>query len=59
MNPDYAAAIEAHNAAQRIYAPILAAFRAGTIDTAEYLVARTAMKAADAAFDVAFAKEAA
>ncbi len=47
----------AHDDALAIFGPIRDAYRSGSIDDAEFLAARAAMKTADAAFDVAFAAE--
>lgn len=57
LSPGYLAAIEAHNAAQRVFAPIVASYRAGTIGDSRYLEGRALMRAADACFDIAFERE--
>lgn len=56
---EYAAALEAARAAARTFAAVTADYRARKIGDAEYLAARAVSKAADEAFDVAFAKAAA
>lgn len=59
MSKAYRDAIEAHNEAQRAFALVRDEYRAGRCSDAEFLAARAKMAAADAAFDVAFAAEAA
>ncbi len=59
MSNTYAAAIEAHNIAIRKFHAVRDAFRAGTVDTPAFLVAKAEYDAATAEFDVAFAAEAA
>jgi outer membrane protein TolC len=54
MNARYAAAIEAHNEAIRIYDAVRAAYRAGKIDDAEYIAARSAYQAATAIYDAEY-----
>ena len=59
MSKDYEAAIQKHNAACAAFRAAQDAYRALQIGDAEFLQARAARLAADAEFDVAFAKEAA
>lgn len=58
ISPEYAAAIAAHDAAQRKFDAVLQAYRARTVGDDEFLAARREYGAATAVFDVAFAKEA-
>ncbi len=55
----YEDARAAHDDALAIFGPIRDAYRAGEIDDAAFLAARAEMAKADAAFDDAFAAEAA
>ena len=57
MSPEYAKAIEEHNAALAVFNKVTMDYRMKAIDDKEYLAARAIMKQADAAFDAAFAKE--
>jgi hypothetical protein len=53
-SPQYAAALVAHNEAQRAYTKVCEDYRAGRIGDDEYLAARAAYTAATADFDYAF-----
>ena len=53
---EYEAIREATAEATHVYFAAAAKYRAREISDAEYIAARTAYKAADAAFDVAFKK---
>jgi hypothetical protein len=57
LSPAYLAAIESSNVAQRKYEIARNAYRARTIGDAEFLAARKEYAEAQAAFDVAYAKE--
>jgi hypothetical protein len=59
LSAEYAAATEAHNAAQAAYDAKVKLYRAGKLSDAEYLAARKALEAATAIFDAAFDAEAA
>lgn len=59
MSNEYAAALEAHNAAFRKFDAVRNAYRALQCGDAEFLAARAEYEAATALFDEAFAKEAA
>jgi hypothetical protein len=59
MSPEYAAALAAHSAAFAKFDSIRAAYRAQTIDDAEFLAARSEYEEATKVYDEAFAKEAA
>jgi hypothetical protein len=54
---EYEAAVNMANAASKAYGVAVAAYRARTIGDAEYLKAHKIYMAAEAEFDVAFAKE--
>jgi len=59
MSNEYAAAIEAHNAAFAKFAAVRTAYRALKVGDAEFLAAKKEYDAATKAYDAAFAKEAA
>lgn len=59
LSPVYLAAIAAHDAAIAKYEEVRDAYRAQTVGVGEYLKARAEYTEANAAFDVAFAAEAA
>lgn len=57
MSPEYEIALATVRAAQKQFDAIRDAYRTRKIGDAEFLAAREEMAKADAAFDVAFAKE--
>lgn len=57
MTTEYAKAYKAANQASAQFGKAQMAYRSGKIGDAEFLAARDKFKAAQAAFDVAFAKE--
>lgn len=59
MSKEYAAALEAHNLAQRKFNAVRDLYRAFKVGDAEFLAARKEYDAATELFDEAFAKEAA
>lgn len=59
MSKEYAAALEAHDAAFHKFDAVRKAYRAREVGDAEFLAAKAEYDAATAIYDAAFAKEAA
>lgn len=57
VSAEYSAAIEAHNAAQRVHNAVVAKYRAGEVNDGAFIKSLAAYRVATAAFDEAFNAE--